>query len=538
MKRLGRNGRSCLFLRLTVLFLFCLAAEGLASITLQSGRVEPQRGGILRIKTYSQALNTDLDPAGNGYPLVMENLYEGLLRLDQNIGISPGLADYWVIDSGGKRVIFYLRDKAVFHNGQPVTAADVKFSLERLFRLKGNSYFYLFAQRIQGGEEFWQGQASEVTGLKIINDKTIEIDWKYSSVANLYFLASTFAKILPAELVQRDKKSFFDRPVGAGPFKFNYWLRNSKLNVIGISLSRNEQYFSRKPYLSGIEISPYFLLESFFRDEVQIVPYSSHRISKSSYQVLESNSLQVSYLIFSCHLPPFDQPEVRRLLGQVIEKSKLSGLVSSPAYIAEVLNDYIPPYLPGFLPSPPGEEMSFGRIAERLAAHGLGNSGKSLPVNLYFEVPFKKQVQILYDELKDELRPAGIDLQLKLIKSLDEIKNDRTPYLIYFDWSMPVPDPEYLLYPLFYSESYLNLTYFHYKHDQLDAWLDEQRNTGIFERRITLFNQIEELLKNEAPAIPLYFFKLQAAYQPYIKNLKPPPAGLFCLNLKDAWIDR
>jgi len=537
MTNLGTNRRGGVFALSAILSLFCLLliADGVQG---QDRTVRPRTGGVLKIKAYGSSLKTDLDPAGKGYPLVIENLYEGLLRLDRDTEITPGLAEYWVIDNGGRRTIFYLRNKATFHNGQPVTAADVKYSLERLFRLKTDPYFYTFAQRIEGGEEFWQGRASEVSGLKIIDETTIEIDWKYASVANLYFLAANFAKVLPRQLVEKDKKKFFDRPAGAGPFKFNYWLRDSKLNIIGISLTRNDQYFGRKPYINGIEVSPYFLLEGFFRDEVQIVPYLSYRISRDRYQVLESNSLQVSYLFFSCHLPPFDQPEVRSLLGRLVEKSKLAALVSSPAYFAQVLDDYIPPYLPGFLPSPPPEELSFGRLSERLAAHGLGRSDQALTVNLYCELSGQEQAEKLFSELKNELRPAGLNLQLKLIKSLDEIKTARTPYLVYFDWSMPVPDPEFLLYPLFYSRSYLNSNYFQYKQEQLDSWLDEQRNTSLLERRVKLFRQMEELLRNEVPAIPLYYFKQRTAYQPYIKNLRPQPAGLFYLNLKDAWIDQ
>jgi len=537
MNNLAKKQRGCLFALLTILFLF-FPGQNLEKVIGQEKTTPPKTGGVLKIKAYGQTLNTDLDPAGNGYPLVIENLYEGLLKLDRNLEIASGLAEYWVIDNGGRKTVFYLRSKADFHNGQPVTAADVKFSLERLFRLKNNPNFYLFAQRIEGGEEFWQGQASEVTGIKIIDDKTIEIDWKYSSVANLYFLASNFAKILPASLVERDKKKFFNRPIGAGPFKFDYWLRNQKLDIIGLSLARNDRYYGRKAYINRVEVSPYFLLEGFFRDEVQIVPYISYRISKNRYQIVESNSLQMSYLFFSCHLRPFDDPEVRNLISRLIEKSKLAGLVSSPVYFAQVMDNYIPPYLPGFFPSSPSEELSFGRIAERLAAHGLGGPGQALPVSLYFEFSLKELAEKLYRELKDELRPAGIDLQLKLIKSLGEIKNERTPYLVYFDWSIPVPDPEFLLYPLFHSKSYLNLNCFHYKHEQLDAWLEEQRNTGPLERRVKLFRQMEELLKNEVPAIPLYYFKQRAAYQPYIKNLRPQPAGVFYLNLKDAWIDQ
>ncbi|MBC7364241.1 MAG: ABC transporter substrate-binding protein, partial [Candidatus Aminicenantes bacterium] len=285
--------------------------------------VTPKRGGEIRIKAFGKTLNRDFDPAGHGYPVVIEHIYDGLVRLDQNLEIFPALADYWTISEGGKKVVFYIRKEAFFHNGQEVTAEDVKFSLERLFRLKSNPLFYFLAARIEGGEEFWQGKAEEVSGLKILDPKTIEIDWKFPGVTNFYFLAASFAKVLPKNLLLKEKSSFFQKPVGNGPFKFDYWLRNSRLDVIGIRLTRNERYYGRKPYLEGIEISPYFLLDDFFQNEVHIVPYLSYRISNNKYQILENNSLRSVYLFFSNHLPPFDQPEVRRAIKVFLDKKAL-----------------------------------------------------------------------------------------------------------------------------------------------------------------------------------------------------------------------
>jgi len=483
-------------------------------------------------------LNFDLDPAGNGYPAVIEHLYEGLVRLDQNLGIFPGLADYWTISEGGRKITFYLRKDAFFHNGQEVTAEDVKFSFERLFQLKGSPLFYLFATRVEGGEEFWRGAAAEVSGFKVLDSKTLEIDWKYPSVANFYFLAAGFSKILPRNLVVTQKKRFFNRPVGAGPFKFDYWIRNSRLEIIGIRLERNDRYFGRKPYIQAIEISPYFLLNGFFQDEVQVVPYLSYRISRSKYQVIESNSLHVAYLFFSCHLPPFDRPEVRKALKGFIEKSKLAGLASSSAYFGQVLDNYIPPYLPGFLPVDEDKAPSLGKALDNLSAYGLGNSEKPVIVNLYFEFPQKEIIQNIYRELRQELLPAGIRLELKLVRSLEKLRNETTPYLVYFDWLMSFPDPEFLIYPLFYSGSFFNSNYFRYRNQQVDELLEAQEGYPGFDRRVALFRQIEDWLRAEVPAIPLYFYKQRLAYQPYIKNLKPLPLGLFYINLRDAWIDR
>lgn len=524
--------RQGLFAALVLGLLFSL------TLAVSGETTKPKPGGVLKIRPYGRTLNTDLDPAGNGYSVVIEHLYEGLVRLDQNLAVFPALAEYWTVSDSGKKTTFYLRKGALFHNGQEVKAEDVKFSYERLFGLKNNPLFYLFASRIEGGEEYWSGQASEVKGLKVIDDQTLEITWKQTNISNFYFLAASFAKILPKNLVLAQKKRFFDRPVGAGPFKFDYWLRSPRLDIVGIRLIRNDKYFERKPWLEAIEISPYFSLENFLEDEVQVIPYLSYRISRSRYQILESNLLHVAYLFFSCHLPPFDRPEVRKAIKFFINRTELATLASTTAYFGQVMDNYIPPYLPDFVPETEPEKLSLSQLKEVLVSAGAGDPEKPLNVNLLFSFPNKDLAGKIYEELKTELAPAGINLKLKMVDSLEQLQEEKTPYLVYFDWLLDLPDPEFLILPLFHSGSFLNKSYFHYQNLQLDSLLEDQKNTASFDRRVGIFRQIESLLRTEVPAIPLYYFRQRLAYQPYVKNLKSQPLGSFFLNLREAWIDR
>ncbi|MCR4396301.1 MAG: ABC transporter substrate-binding protein [Candidatus Saccharicenans sp.] len=521
--------------------LFCLLillVAGLVAAAVQEETPRPKPGGELRVRPLGATLNTDLDPAGNGYPLVIEHLYEGLVRLDQNLNILPGLADYWSVAENGRKVTFYLRQQAFFHNGQEVTAADVKFTYERLFRLKTRPVFFQFASRLEGGEEFWNGQASEVSGLRVVDSKVLEINWKQPGVPNFYFLAADFAKILPAGPVQSQKRKFFDKPVGAGPFKFDYWLRNTRLDIIGIRLARNENYFARKPFLEAVEISPLFRLDDFFENEIQVVPYLTFRIPRDKYQILESNLLQLSYLFYSCHLPPFDNPEVRRALPSFLERRQLAGLASTTANFCQVMDSYLPPFLPGFIPESIERNQNLSRVLQTLEAAGLGRADKPLPVNIFFEVANQDLIPNLYQFLRDELKPAGIKLEWKRRSSPEELAQEKTPYLFYLDWQPDLPDPEFVLQPLFQSEAELNRSYFHYKNPRLDELLEAQKNSLNFDRRLNIFKQIEKILQEETPALPLFFHKQRLAYQPYLKNLKARTGESMVLNLKDVWMDR
>lgn len=520
------------------LCLFAVVALSLYPQPAAKGKaVNPKNGGEIRIKVPGKYLNRDFDPAGSGYPVVIEHLYEGLVRLDHNLEIFPGLADYWVVSDGGRKVRFYLSREAYFHNGQPVLAEDVKFSIERLFQEKKNPAFYSLAARIEGGEEFWNKLAPEVRGIKVIDPKTIEIEWKFPSVSNFYFLAAGFCKILPRNLLQKEKNSFFDRPVGSGPFRFDYWIRNSRLDIIGIRLARFEHYHGRKPYLEAIEVSPYFLLDDFLQNKIQVVPYLSYRIPTSKYQILENNLPRVVYLIFSTNLPPFDKPEVRKAIRAFIEKKVLAALASSPQYYAQVMDNFIPPFFPGFFPVEE-ESISLGRALEILRSAGLGDSSNPLVVRLYFFSPKKEIINGIFTQLKESLLPAGIKLELQGQAIPEQVKDEKVPYLIYFDWFMYIPDPEFVLYPLFGSNSALNQVYFHYKNSRLDDLLQAQRTLPSFDRRVKLFRQMEDVLREDPPAVPLFYYKERIAYQPYLKNFKPQTAGLFFVNLRNVWIDQ
>lgn len=534
----GRTRFPGQYLRSGLFCLVILLLGGLVAASVQEETPRPKPGGELRVRPLGLALNTDLDPAGSGYPLVIEHLYEGLVRLDQNLNILPGLADYWSVAENGRKVTFYLRQQAFFHNGQEVTAADVKFTYERLFKLKSRPVFFQFASRIEGGEEFWNGLAPEVSGLRVVDKKVMEIDWKQPGIPNFYFLAADFAKILPAGPVQSQKKKFFDKPVGAGPFRFDYWLRNTRLDIIGIRLVRNENYFTRKPFLEAVEISPMFQLEDFFENEIQVVPYLTFRIPRDKYQILESNLLQLSYLFYSCHLPPFDSPEVRRALLAFLERRQLAGLASTTANFCQVMDSFLPPFLPGLIPESIERNQNLSRVLQTLEAAGLGRVDKPLTVNIFFDVANKDLIPNLYKFLRDELKPAGIKLELKPRPSPAELAQEKTPYLFYLDWQPDLPDPEFVLQPLFQSEAALNRSYFHYKNPRLDELLEAQKNSLNSDRRLHIFKQIEKILQEEAPALPLFFHKQRLAYQPYLKNLKARAGDFMVLNLKDVWMDR
>ncbi len=148
--------------------------------------------------------------------LFSELIYDGLLRISNDYGYEGSLAESWTTSKDGRTLQFKLRDNAVFHNGEAVTAADVIGSLSRAVS-KDSKVFSLY-DCIVGATAFHNGRAQSVRGLKAVNSKTVEIDLTKPFPPIMYVLAGATAKILPARLSK--DAHFFDSPIGSGPFRF------------------------------------------------------------------------------------------------------------------------------------------------------------------------------------------------------------------------------------------------------------------------------------------------------------------------------
>ena len=402
------------------LLFIALAAIATGDLLFQKApEGRPRTGGTLVIKAYQTPFNPVFDPASASHYFVVEQLYDGLVKFDNNFLVMPSLAEYWTISDDGKRITFYLRKGVRFHSGRAVTAEDVKFSLERLVQNRpGNGCYQYFTSRVMGAEEYWQGKAKEVSGFRVIDAGTFEIQWTrpYVSSLGLNLLSMYYCKILPKDLFLEQGQGFFQHPVGTGPFKFAYWLRSRKfdvpnLEILGVRLERNAQYFGKKPYLDALEYSPYFADNQFEAGDVHIIPVTSDSLLHGGYQILENSSLRSASLALSCEVPPLDRAEVRRALALGIDRVKLAGAAYTAASVPQVTENYIPPLLPGFFPKDQSPVYEPDK-ARMLLARLLPESHGRLTLTLVLLLPRRDIYLSLSRELERELDVLGISLEV------------------------------------------------------------------------------------------------------------------------------
>ncbi len=530
--------------RPSLLSVMALAVSALAGLLVvpgvpggQAGSETPRYNGTFRIRGYALPFNQIFDPALPSHYFITEQLYDGLVRFDARFNPMPALAVYWKTSEDGTRITFYLREGVRFHNGRDLTADDVKFSLERLVRNRpGNTYYQYFTRQVVGAEEYWQGRASEVTGFRVVDRSTFEIRWTRPYVSGLYLLGMYYCKILPKDLAESQGRSFFQKPIGTGPFRFDEWIRDPHLNILGVRLERNPFYFDRKPYLSAIEYSPHYSDDQFEAGDVHLVTVSSERQLRARFQVLENHTLRSFFLALSCDVPPLDRPEVRKALSLGLDKARLAEAFDTLAFRHQVLGNYIPPLLPGFFPrgdAPPADPDAAGLLLDRFLP---GTGRKGLTLTLLLTSPRSEALTRFARELERQFAALEIKLVTRYLRRPEDVRDVRGPYLKFLEYAMDFPDPENILVPLYHSRSVVAGLNSRYANPQLDALLEKSEVEPSWERRAGLFREAEKILFKDTPAIPLFSERVRIALQPDVRGVRLPATGFIFLDAKVVWL--
>jgi peptide/nickel transport system substrate-binding protein len=276
----------------------------------------PANGGTLVYER--QAATETLDPLnpknGNGDIFTYNQIYSGLVRSDptgQTNNIVPSLAERWTISPDGKTYTFYLRPGLKFSNGQPLTAEDVAWTLNRFGNPKINSIMAAVA----GGF----GNAT------VVDNTTVRVQLTRPVAAFLYDISIWPAFILPKNLVEKEGAAFYNHPVGTGPFKVQNYVKGSYITLV-----RNPYYWEPgKPYLNSVRYNfvsdsntRILAVESGSAQEMDVVPFSQVNTLRSNKNVaVQSAKVPLFLGLWLNHArAPFADLNVRKAIQYAIER--------------------------------------------------------------------------------------------------------------------------------------------------------------------------------------------------------------------------
>ncbi|WP_182085285.1 ABC transporter substrate-binding protein [Aureimonas sp. ME7] len=331
--------------------------------------------------TYKDDIAT-LDPA-IGYDWqnfsMIKSIFDGLMDYEPGTAtLRPGLAESYEISPDGKVFTFKLRDGVKFHNGRAMTAEDVKYSFERTVNPATQSPGAGFLGSIEGFDAMQGGTATELSGVKVLDPKTVEVTLSRPDATFLSVMALNFSFIVPKEEVEKSGADFGRNPVGTGAFKLTEWTLGQRL-----VLEKNADYYREgAPKLDGITFEigqePVVSLLRVQNGEVDVpgdgIPPAKFREvmgnPAEAAQVVEGVQLHTGYITMNTKAAPFDDLKVRQAVNMAINKERIVQIINGRATPA---NQPLPPTMPGYVQNFEGYKYDVDAAKKLLAEAGHEN---------------------------------------------------------------------------------------------------------------------------------------------------------------------
>ena len=460
---------------------------------------------------------------------IVVEIFSGLVSLNTDLQLVPDIAERWEIGENGLVYTFYLRPEAKFHDGKPVTAQDFKWSLERSANPKTASPVAdTYLNDIVGSQAVFDGDTEEISGIKVIDDHTLQIT---IDAPKAYFLAKlTYptAYVLDQENVESGGRTWFDNPNGTGPFK----LREYKIGE-RIVLERNEHYYRELAKLDTVfmNLAGGQSMAMYENDELDITGVGLFDLERvldpneelNKHLIIAPPEFSIAYIGFNTNMNPFDDVKFRQALNHAVDKELIAEEVLSglrvPAY------GILPPGFPGFNPNIKGL-----RFDAELAKQLLSESRYADPASrdrIVITIPGTGGIPGLDLEVIIEMwrQILGVEVEIQSVEwatYLQDLNRNKFQAFAGLGWEADYPDPQDFLDILFHTDSSIN--HGGYSNPEIDAVLEEARVEPDINRRIALYHEAEEMIVNDAAWVPLWFTGEQyALIKPHVKGYKLTP---------------
>ena len=472
---------------------------------------EPLEGGrFVRLFIDPPTLDPHLTTDATSAQVIVE-VFGGLVTIDKDLNVVPDLAETWNISQDGRVYTFRINPDAIFHNGKPVTAEDVRWSLERATSpLTESPNVDQYLGDIVGVDEKLKGDSLEISGVRVINEKTIEITIDQSKSFFLAKLTYPTAFILDRSNVEGDPKNWFRKPNGTGPFQMTEYRVGETL-----VLSRHDGYHLGPANLAEVEmiLSGGTSMLMYENDEIHIAGVGLADIDRLSDPghnlnaelVTAAPSFSVQYIGLNVNEPPLDDVKVRQALNLAIDKKEIATIVLGDQVVPA--NGILPPGFPGFNESISGYQFDPERARQLLEESKYGNDLDNLPpITITTPGSFGANVSLDMEVvLAMWEKNLGITTEFQQTEFATFLKdlNKRRFQMFDIGWIADYPDPENFLDVLFYSDSSNNHT--NYSNPEVDTLLEKARVETDETRRFSIYSEAEQAILDDAPWIPLWY---------------------------------
>ncbi len=500
---------------------------------------EPVKGGEMVFGDLSEPAYIDPYNAqeSNGIQVV-QAVFDSLTKFDpiDTTKLYPAAAESWEPNADATVWTFKLRPDAKFHDGTPVTAKDFVFAWNRIVNPKtvntvtnktdpAGIAYHLSA--VKGYDDVQGGKATEMSGLKAVDDLTLEVTMAYPFADFEFVVAHPALAPQPQAAVEGgvdyngNKVAYGDMPIGNGPFKMaEPWKHNEYIRI-----ARFDDYWGDKALLDSVMFKIFKDTNTEFLEfeagnlDFSIIGEGQIAQAKAKYgeapdgytgepgkQTVLGAQSGVYYANFKTTDELMKNVDLRRAVSLAINRQAISDTVfdgtRTPA------DNFVPPGIAGYEEGA-WPDSKYDVEAAKAALEKAGYpGGKGLPeLQLWFNADGGHQP--VWELVQSDLTAIGIKSVLKptadfatYLKELDAGKVQ----IGRLGWLSDYPTADNYLYSMFYSKSGENKS--KYNNPAVDKALDEARAITDTAARVAAYQEINKTIAADMPVAPIMFYRL------------------------------
>jgi len=499
-----------------------------------------------------------LDPAfarDQAHIWACNQLYNGLVQLDDSLNVVPCIAKNWVISEDGLGYTFHLRNDVYFHNDpvfqgekRKVVARDFEYSLKRLASPKTASPGSWVLSKV--------ARLHDTLVIQAVNDSSLFIQLERPFPPFLSILAMQYCAVLPREAIEYYKSEFRKHPVGTGPFYMQQWEENIKM-----VLRKNTHYFEKiegrqLPFLDAVAITfvedkmtafleftkgnldflsgiyPSYKDELLNRQGELRTPYAD-RFNMISVPYLNTEYLGVLVDTALVHVKdhPLAKKKLRQAVNYGFDRAKMIRYLRNGIGIPGTRG-----IIPKGMPATSGK-ASYGYDykpdVSRKLIFELKQSGANLnAITLVTTADYIDLCKFVQSQLKD----IGLQLEIEVVPPAVAIELRAQSRVNFFraSWIADYPDEENYL-SLFYSKNFApnGPNYTHFSNAVFDRLFEEAYHENDRAKRNDLYRKMDSIVMEEAPVVILYYDEVVRFVQKNITGMTVNPVNMLILKTVD-----
>jgi peptide/nickel transport system substrate-binding protein len=476
--------------------------------TGESGETPEATGGTVVVGRTGDIDNLDPHLATAFQTIdALELIYDSLTELDADLNVVPALATDWTYNEDGTELTMNLREGVTFHDGSPLTSADVVASLERILDEATGAVV--------------RSNLLSIESITAPDDLTVVMTLSAPDATLPAALSDLNTAIVPAAAIEAGTVG--NEPNGTGPFTFGAWEQGQQLELPAFA-----DYWGDGPFIDGVTIrvvpEEQSMLSALQADEVQLgVMGNPAVIEQVSDPLVLERSTAMGYFPFflNSSRPPLDVKEVRQAISCAIDRQELIDTA--------LLGEGVPtgPFVEGIFKTEAFDGLPCDGPDKDMARQLLTDAGfpDGFPLETIIITGENDAGINIAQNLQAQLSEIGVDLDLQPLET--NIYVDRWLEAD-FDSALSEngagPDPHHTYAKYFTStgnfQNVAGLT-----SPELDQLFADGQATTDPEARVPIYNEISQILLDESPWVWLYQGYRFQVRVPELEGFVPHPTG-------------